>query len=105
MFALQHWVTATVDLSALGAGTGTFGLLPAAALPTIGAVLGAIFEIDNTGGESAPAGKKRIAAERTETTGAGASKSAAARVKAKAARVADDDDDAGSAAERGSARR
>jgi hypothetical protein len=49
MFVLQKWVTVPVDLTALRAGKGALGLLPAASLPVIGAVLAAIFEIDNTG--------------------------------------------------------
>jgi hypothetical protein len=50
MFALRQWASAwTVDLSVLGAGHGAVGALPAASLPLIGAMLGALFELDNTG--------------------------------------------------------
>lgn len=39
-----------VDLSGFGAGgPGAIGQLPAVALPLIGATLGALFELDNTG--------------------------------------------------------
>lgn len=49
MFVLQKWVHVPVDLTALRAGKGALGLLPAASLPIIGSLLAAIFEIDNTG--------------------------------------------------------
>ncbi len=52
MFALREWGAGfRLDLSALGAGgAGSVGDLPAASLPLIAAVLGAFFELDNTGG-------------------------------------------------------
>ena len=53
MFVLQKWVRMPVDLTALRAGKGALGLLPAASLPIIGGILAAIFEIDNTGSDSA----------------------------------------------------
>src|SRR5581483_7752048 len=48
MFALRRWVTIPFDLSALGAGHGAMGELPALTLPIIAAVLGGFYEIDNT---------------------------------------------------------
>jgi hypothetical protein len=66
MFALRQWAGAwTLDLSAIGAGgPGAVGELPAASLPLLAAVLGAFFELDNTGGgeEAEPKEKKRVAA-------------------------------------------
>jgi hypothetical protein len=67
MFALRQWAPAwTVDLSPIHAGgPAPLGELPAASLPLIGAVLGGLFELDNTGDASvgAPgAGGGRIAA-------------------------------------------
>jgi hypothetical protein len=52
MFALREWGGGFhVDMSALNAGgAGPLGELPAASLPLIAAVLGAFFELDNTGG-------------------------------------------------------
>jgi hypothetical protein len=49
MFALRQWVHLELDLSALRAGSGEIGDLPAAALPLIAAVLGGFFELDNSG--------------------------------------------------------
>jgi hypothetical protein len=87
MFALRQWASPwTADLSALGAGRGAVGALPATSLPLIAAVLGALFELDNTGGDATrkepePQGK------RVEPQGAnGANRRAKARVV---------DDDAG----------
>jgi len=65
MFALRRWVSWQLDLTAIGAGGRTdIGNLPAASLPLVAAVLGAFFELDNTGGgdEAAPKDKKRVAA-------------------------------------------
>ena len=90
IFALQHWVTASVNLEALGAGTGLVGSLPAAALPAVGALLGMIFEIDNTGGDEA-AGGKRVAEMRHEKTGPSKAKGGA---KAKAAEVEEEEEEA-----------
>jgi hypothetical protein len=65
MFALRQWGSAwTADLSALGAGRGAVGALPAASLPLIGAALGALFELDNTGDatrKEIPSERKRVA--------------------------------------------
>jgi hypothetical protein len=48
MFALRKWATLSMDLSAIRAGVGELGELPATSLPLIGAVLGGFFEADNT---------------------------------------------------------
>ena len=48
MFALRRWVEVPVDLSAIGAGSGVLGSLPAASLPIIAAILGGFYELDNT---------------------------------------------------------
>ncbi len=57
LFALRQWVKVPVDLTALGAGAGAIGELPAAALPAVAATLGAIFELDNTGNDDSNAKK------------------------------------------------
>lgn len=49
MFVLRTWARIEVDLTALKAGEGTIGDLPAASLPIVAAVLAAFFELDNTG--------------------------------------------------------
>lgn len=69
MFVLRQWVRFDVDLTVLKASSGPIGQLPAAALPAIAAVLGAFFELDNTGsddseerkGNKEPASGKRSA--------------------------------------------
>jgi hypothetical protein len=48
MFALRQWAKVEVDLTALKAGSGELGQLPAASLPIIAALLGGFFELDNT---------------------------------------------------------
>lgn len=48
MFALRRFVTTPIDLSALGAGSGAIGQLPALTLPIIAGVLGGFYEVDNT---------------------------------------------------------
>ncbi len=48
MFALRRWVDVPVDLSAISAGRGALGELPALTLPIIAAVLGGFYELDNT---------------------------------------------------------
>lgn len=49
MFALRTWVHLSLDLSALEAGAGPIGDLPAASLPLIAALLSTFYELDNTG--------------------------------------------------------
>ncbi len=48
MFALRRWVTVPVDLTALKAGAGALGELPAVSLPIVAGLLGGFFELDNT---------------------------------------------------------
>ncbi len=68
LFALQHWAgSVSVDLGAYGPGHAeAIGSLPAAALPIIAAVLGAIFGLDNTNDPDPdaqkPGARKRVAA-------------------------------------------
>jgi hypothetical protein len=70
MFALRQWGGAfQPDLSFIGAGHGAVGDLPAASFPLVAAVLGAFFELDNTGdgaekGERGPE-RKRVAGSTT----------------------------------------
>jgi hypothetical protein len=63
LFALRTWLPLSLDLSALGAGQGAIGDLPAASLPLLAAVLGAWFEADNTA--PSPAGSERHRVEAT----------------------------------------
>jgi hypothetical protein len=84
MFALRRWASGwTVDLRSLSAGgPGAVGDLPGASLPVIGAALGALFEVDNTGdgkvsGPSVP--RARVASQKPSRGG----------------RVATDDDEEG----------
>jgi hypothetical protein len=65
MFALRQWAGGwTLDLHSIGAGgPASVAELPAAALPLIAAVIGGLFELDNTGdGDSSgtPEGRKRV---------------------------------------------
>jgi hypothetical protein len=53
MFALRQWGHVHVDLTALKAGAGELGQLPAASLPIIAAILAGFYEIDNTPSEPA----------------------------------------------------
>ena len=65
MFALRQWATGfDVNLSFLGAGgPAPVGELPAASLPLITAVLGALFGLDNTpGADGDTATRKRVSA-------------------------------------------
>jgi hypothetical protein len=48
MVVLRYWVHLGIDLTALKAGAGEIGALPAASLPLIAAVLSGFFELDNT---------------------------------------------------------
>jgi hypothetical protein len=81
MFALRQWASPlTADLSALGAGRGAVGALPATSLPLIAAVLGALFELDNTGDATSKEPKPQR--KRVEPQGAnGANRRAKARVE------------------------
>jgi hypothetical protein len=48
MYVLQRWVRVPVDRTALKAGRGALGLLPAASLPILAGILAGFFELDNT---------------------------------------------------------
>jgi len=48
-FALRHWFTLPLDLSALELGTGAAGALPAVTLPAVGTALALFFELDHDG--------------------------------------------------------
>ena len=60
LFALRQWGGGwVVNLNGVGGlGAGPVGDLPAMALPIIAAVLGSLFELDNTGEKGADASKK-----------------------------------------------
>ncbi|MCL2722821.1 MAG: hypothetical protein FWD69_00135 [Polyangiaceae bacterium] len=93
MFALRQWTHITVDLSALKAGTGQLGDLPATSLPLIAVVLAGFFEADNT--PASDNGKR------------GASASAMKRLGSKmrvADENADDEDEVESAQKKGKTR-
>lgn len=64
MFALRKWVPGVrVDLTAFGVGgAGALGDLPAASLPLLGAVLGGLFELDNTADSSKESAARRASA-------------------------------------------
>ncbi len=61
MFAIRRWLNVHVDLSALSAGVGGVGELPATSLPLLATLLSVIFELDNTGDDedAGPAAKKK----------------------------------------------
>jgi hypothetical protein len=61
MFALQRWAGAwQIPLPAIGAlGSGPVADLPAESLPLLAAVLGGLFELDNTAGGAEPAKRAR----------------------------------------------
>lgn len=66
MYAVRKWLPYQVDLSALQAGAGKLGDLPAAALPMVGTLLALMFEIDNTGESAKQASREsraRVASE------------------------------------------
>lgn len=60
LFALRAWVHVSLDLSALGAGSGPIGDLPAASLPVVAALLGAWFEADNTDAGASQRPRSRV---------------------------------------------
>ena len=90
MFALRQWAGGFyLDLTGLNAGgVGSVGELPAASLPIIAAVLGAFFELDNTGGSDSSK-KEKALPEPRKRVGAGANG------KAKGAAVAEEEFDSG----------
>lgn len=69
MWAVRSFVHTTVDLTSLGVGAGEVGDLPALALPGIAAVLGAFFEIDNTGEPAKDASERAGSAKVRVATG------------------------------------
>jgi hypothetical protein len=75
MFALRTWVKVELDLTALKAGVGNVGDLPAASLPLLAAVLGGFFELDNTdagaktAAKDASAGAKSSAGKKVRVSG------------------------------------
>jgi hypothetical protein len=80
MFALRQWGGAfQPDLSFIGAGHAPVGDLPAASFPLLAAVLGAFFELDNTGNGGAQ-GKDEPAAERKRVSRQGTNGTSKARV-------------------------
>jgi hypothetical protein len=67
LFALRQWGgSVSLDLGAYGPGPAAIGALPAASLPAIAAVLGALFGLDNTDppDETKPAVRARVAGSR-----------------------------------------
>jgi hypothetical protein len=58
MYAIRTWLQLDVDLAIVHAGQGLVGNLPGASLPLIGAVLGGLYELDNTPDGSANAEKR-----------------------------------------------
>ena len=66
MYAVRTWLHLDVDLTLLHAGQGAVSELPAASLPLISAVLGGLYELDNTpepdGDKKTRAGGPRVAA-------------------------------------------
>jgi hypothetical protein len=68
MFALRKWVPAELDLSAIGAGAGPIGWLPAVSLPLITTFLAVVFELDNTNDVPATDEKAAIAPPKQRVT-------------------------------------
>ncbi len=80
MFAMRQWAGALEpDLSFIGAGHAPIGELPAASLPLLAAVLGAFFELDNTGDSKAESTGKE-ARERKRVGASSTNGSSRARV-------------------------
>jgi hypothetical protein len=77
MFAIRRWggSLGMLEVPAIGAnGATAIGDLPAVSLPLVAAILGAFFELDNTGGDEGARGKeagtqgpKRLSADGIET--------------------------------------
>lgn len=81
MFALRTWVHIDVDFARFGAGAGPIGEVPAAFLPLIAGVLGALFGLDNTP-EPESAAKSGPAPSRVRIEKGGAKGAAAAEEEA-----------------------
>jgi hypothetical protein len=93
MFALRQWGGGLqLDLNGLGGlGRGAVGDLPVASLPLIAAVLGSVFELDNTG-DSGEAPKKEAKSEpRRRVQGDQAQGAANGRGKAKLSSAPDEE--------------
>lgn len=76
MYAIRRWLNMHVDLTALSAGAGALGELPATSLPLLATVLAVIFELDNTGDDedAGPKAKAKSKASRARiAAGNGAS--------------------------------
>lgn len=90
MFALRTWVHMDIDLSRFGAGAGPIGDVPAASLPLIAGVLGALFGLDNTpepeGTAKSGAAPKRVRIEKGGAKGATADEDEAEEVASRRAR-------------------
>jgi hypothetical protein len=85
MFAMRQWGGAfEPDLTFIGAGHAPVGELPAASLPLLAALLGAFFELDNTGAEAEAEAKGKPGAERKRV---GASSSSSSSNGSSRARV------------------
>jgi hypothetical protein len=69
MFALRKWVPTEVDLSAIGAGAGQVGWLPAVSVPLITTFLAVVFELDNTNDVPATDDKAAVAAPKQRVDG------------------------------------
>ena len=96
MFALQRWAGAwAIPLPALGAlGAGPIADLPAESLPLLAAVLGGLFELDNTDGGEESAKKAVVAPNERRRVAdvAGRPKARVGGPGAGASREADGDD-------------
>jgi hypothetical protein len=94
MFALHRWATSwAIDLPAIGAvGRTPVGDLPAASLPLIAAVLGVLFELDNTDGDQKPEKKGGTGPGERRRVADGAPRARVAASSAKGPREADDDE-------------
>jgi len=58
MYAVRRWLQLDLDLTALGAGAGSVGDLPAASLPLIAGVLAGFYSADNTPEDGASSAAK-----------------------------------------------
>jgi hypothetical protein len=82
MFAMRQWGGAfEPDLTFIGAGHAPVGELPAASLPLLAALLGAFFELDNTGGDAEAEGKGKPAAERKRVGASSSSANGSSRAR------------------------
>lgn len=63
LFGLRRWLAVPVDLTAFGAGQGSWGELPATSLPLILGLLGLVFELDNTEVSGAPKPQRQRVAD------------------------------------------